>query len=87
VYGHVLSAEIALDRVVKAPTGWGFVEYRAQQAAQDAIKFMHNAQVDGQVVSVKMEVPEPARPRSPRRRMKHRCLDHSSQPNLHFQLV
>jgi RNA recognition motif-containing protein len=69
-YGQIVDAEIVLDRVVKLPVGYGLIEFRSRDDAAQAIKFMDGAQIDGNVVQVKLEQPpqKPASRRSPPRR-------------------
>ena len=49
-YGKLKNVELAIDKQVNLPRGFAHVEYDAHGDAQKAIDFMHEGQVDGNVI-------------------------------------
>ena len=50
VYGKLKNVELAIDKRVNLPRGFAHVEYEEHGGAQKAIDFMHEGQMDGNVV-------------------------------------
>lgn len=49
-YGKLKHVELAIDKQVNLPRGFAHVEYDEHQDAQKAIDFMHEGQIDGNVI-------------------------------------
>ncbi|CAI5485112.1 unnamed protein product [Closterium sp. Yama58-4] len=75
LYGELSKVEIAMDRVVNLPKGYGYVEFKKRADAEKARLHMDGAQIDGSVVSAQFVLapkpvrrPEPLPPPPPSRR-------------------
>lgn len=51
-YGTVNSAKIILDRGTGRSRGFGFVEMASDKEAQEAMKALHNKEIEGRAMSV-----------------------------------
>ncbi|CAI5504268.1 unnamed protein product [Closterium sp. Naga37s-1] len=61
LYGELSKVEIAMDRVVNLPKGYGYVEFKKRADAEKARLHMDGAQIDGSVVSAQFVLaPKPA---------------------------
>lgn len=60
-YGAVQSAEVVADRETGRSRGFGFVEMETQQASEEAIRGLHDSDLQGRTLIV-----NEARERSPR---------------------
>jgi RNA recognition motif-containing protein len=49
-YGPLADVDLPLDRSVNLPKGYAHVEYEVATDAQRAIDFMHEGQIDGNVI-------------------------------------
>ncbi|MQL83416.1 hypothetical protein Taro_015885, partial [Colocasia esculenta] len=64
-FGEVIHVELAIDRAVNLPRGFGYVEFRKKVDAEKAILYMDGAQIDGNVVRVRFTLPPRQKPSSP----------------------
>jgi cold-inducible RNA-binding protein len=62
-HGHVLEAEIIMDKFSGRPRGFGFVTMETKEGAEAAIKGLHGQQVDGRPLTVNEARPREDRPR------------------------
>lgn len=53
-----LSAVIQVDKMTQRPRGFGFVIFKDRESLQDAVREMHNKEVDGRTISVKEAIPQ-----------------------------
>lgn len=60
--GEVISARMATDRDTGRSRGFGFVEMKTQEEAQNAIRTLDNSQHNGRTVFVAMSEPRERRP-------------------------
>jgi RNA-binding protein with serine-rich domain 1 len=51
IYGEVVHVELAMDRTVNLPKGFGYVEFRTRAEAEKAQEYMDGGQIDGNIVS------------------------------------
>lgn len=49
-FGILVSVELAMDKAVNLPRGFAHVEFERREDAQKAIDYMHEGQIDGNVV-------------------------------------
>ncbi|KAL6196755.1 hypothetical protein ACLB2K_032369 [Fragaria x ananassa] len=52
-YGEVVNVELAMDRSVNLPKGFGYVEFKMRADAEKALLHMDGGQIDGNVVQAK----------------------------------
>ncbi|CAI0555590.1 unnamed protein product [Linum tenue] len=57
VYGEVANVDLAMDRVVNLPRGFGYVEYKVRADAEKALLHMDGGQIDGNIVRVRFTLP------------------------------
>jgi RNA recognition motif-containing protein len=57
IYGSVLSAKLIVDKETGQSKGYGFVEMESELEASDAIENLHETEVKGRVITVKVAVP------------------------------
>lgn len=62
-YGNVLSATVITDKMSGRSKGFGFVELEDDSQAQEAIKEMNGADMDGRKLNVSVARPMEERPR------------------------
>eukprot|EP00286_Rhodomonas_abbreviata_P028959 CAMPEP_0181315454 /NCGR_PEP_ID=MMETSP1101-20121128/15387_1 /TAXON_ID=46948 /ORGANISM="Rhodomonas abbreviata, Strain Caron Lab Isolate" /LENGTH=222 /DNA_ID=CAMNT_0023422669 /DNA_START=132 /DNA_END=797 /DNA_ORIENTATION=+ len=55
-YGRVLSANVILDRETQKSRGFGFVTMESQEAAERVIREVHESEIEGRPVTVKVAV-------------------------------
>jgi peptidyl-prolyl isomerase E (cyclophilin E) len=60
VFGEVISVEIPIDATTLAPRGFGFVEFMDANDAKDAIDNMHESELFGRTIRVKLSNKRPA---------------------------
>ncbi len=60
-FGEVRSAEVIQDRETGRSKGFGFVEMADDNAAREAIKGLHEKEVDGRALTVNEAKPREAR--------------------------
>jgi RNA recognition motif-containing protein len=60
-FGQVRSAEVIMDRMTGRSRGFGFIEMDSPQATQDAIRGLHEKEIEGRNLTV-----NEARERTPR---------------------
>lgn len=49
---------IQLDKMTQKPRGFGFVTFKDRESMLDAIRDLHNKEVDGRPISVKEAIPQ-----------------------------
>ncbi|KAI3980126.1 hypothetical protein MKX01_034732, partial [Papaver californicum] len=64
-FGEVVNVELAIDRSVNLPRGYGYVEYKTRADAEKALLFMDGAQIDGNVVRARFTLPQRQKVSSP----------------------
>ncbi len=52
------SATIQLDKLTQKPRGFGFVTFKDRESLLDAIRDLHNKEIDGRPISVKEAIPQ-----------------------------
>lgn len=62
-FGKVISADIITDRYSGQSKGFGFVEMEKEEEANEAIKKLHNSEVDGRKIIVNEAKPREERPK------------------------
>lgn len=60
--GTVVSANVVVDRDTNRSRGFGFVEMSTDEEAQEAVKKLNNAELDGRTIIVSEARPKPDRP-------------------------
>lgn len=60
-YGDVVSADVISDRFTNQSKGFGFVEMKDDKSAKEAIKELHDTEIEGRKIAVSV-----ARPREER---------------------
>ena len=60
-YGEIESAFVVMDKETRRSKGFGFVEFSSEDDANNAVKAMHDQEVDGRKITV-----DHARPPAPR---------------------
>lgn len=63
-YGEVSSARVVTDKFTGRSKGYGFVEMPDDEAANKAIKELHECEYDGRVIAVSEARPKEERPYS-----------------------
>lgn len=58
--GEVVSAKIIIDKYTGQSRGFAFVEMSTEEQAQEAIKKLNGADMDGRQITVKEALPKPA---------------------------
>lgn len=61
-YGNIVSASIIMDRMSGRSKGFGFVEIEDDEAAQNAIKELHEKDMEGRKIVVSVARPKEERP-------------------------
>ncbi|XP_038998603.1 serine/arginine-rich splicing factor SR45-like isoform X3 [Hibiscus syriacus] len=56
-FGEVANVDLAMDRVLNLPRGYGYVEFKTRADAEKALLYMDGAQIDGNVVRAKFTLP------------------------------
>ncbi|KAH9604956.1 hypothetical protein KSS87_017064 [Heliosperma pusillum] len=56
-YGEVANVELVMDRTVNLPKGYGYVEFKTRADAEEALLYMNEAQIDGNVIKVTFTLP------------------------------
>ncbi|CAN1263369.1 Serine/arginine-rich splicing factor SR45 [Linum perenne] len=56
-YGEVVHVDLAMDRAVNLPKGFGYIEFKARADAEKALLYMDGAQIDGNVVRLRFTLP------------------------------
>ncbi|TQD89906.1 hypothetical protein C1H46_024537 [Malus baccata] len=64
-FGEVVNVELAMDRTVNLPKGFGYVEFKIRADAEKAQLYMDGAQIDGNVVRAKFTLPQRQKVSSP----------------------
>ncbi|AUR50964.1 RNA recognition motif domain-containing protein [Aquella oligotrophica] len=59
-YGTVESAKIITDKFSGRSRGFGFVEMSSQEEAEECIRVLNNASVNGRQIAVKFKEDKPA---------------------------
>ncbi|KAF3438533.1 hypothetical protein FNV43_RR21295 [Rhamnella rubrinervis] len=57
-FGEVVHVELAMDRTVNLPRGYGYVEFKTRADAEKAQLYMDGAQIDGNVVRARFTLPQ-----------------------------
>ncbi|TVU36895.1 hypothetical protein EJB05_18848, partial [Eragrostis curvula] len=58
-YGEVVNVELAMDRLVNLPRGYGYIEFKNKADAEKALLYMNGGQIDGNVVKLKFNPLQP----------------------------
>ncbi|HPO49451.1 MAG TPA: RNA-binding protein [Spirochaetota bacterium] len=66
-FGSVVSAKVIMDMNTKRSKGFGFVEMSSEEEANNAIKELDNAEINGRNVRVNLAKPKEDRERTGRR--------------------
>lgn len=53
-----INAVIQVDKMTQRPRGFGFVIFKDRESLTDAVREMHNKEVDGRTISVKDAIPQ-----------------------------
>ncbi|RDY10986.1 Serine/arginine-rich splicing factor SR45, partial [Mucuna pruriens] len=56
-FGEVVSVELAMDRTVNLPKGYGYVQFKTRGDAEKALLYMDGAQIDGNVIKARFTLP------------------------------
>ncbi|WOL01260.1 serine/arginine-rich splicing factor SR45-like isoform X2 [Canna indica] len=64
-FGEVVNVELAMDRLVNLPRGYGYVEFKKKVDAEKALLYMDGGQIDGCVVRVRFTLTQRQKASSP----------------------
>lgn len=67
-FGDVVSADVISDRATGQSKGFGFVEMKDDDKADEAISKLNDTEMDGRKIAVNVARPREERPRSDNRR-------------------